>query len=201
MQPTWGLISDIDDTIIQTHSGSLFHLIIHTFFTHPKNVEGMPQLFTHIRVMFANPCFWYISASPYNLLPYFRSPPNIRAYPPGEIILPLRRTALRLMLPIRSGIQNYKVSCIERIYSRSPPKKVICLGDSQQLDPEVYGEIFRRYPHWICAIFIRITGPRRYYNDLERYRRAFLDVPRDIWHTFHHPTELYEKIDRLEEGS
>lgn len=197
VQPTWGIISDIDDTIMQTQTDSFFWLIINTFLTHPKNVEGMPELFTHIRVTLANPPLWYISASPYNLLPYFRSLPDITAYSAGEIILPSRTTALRLILPISEIIQNYKLTHIESIYFKSPPKNIICLGDSQQRDPEVYGEIFRRYPHWIRAIFIRITGLKKDYNNLQRFQKAFINVPRDIWYNFYDPVELYKKIDNL----
>src|ERR1700761_7956018 len=87
---TWGVISDIDDTIIQTQTSSFCRLLMHTFLSHPEDIEGMPQLFAYITEVLANCQFWYISATPYNLLPYFRSPPNITAYSLGEIILPCK---------------------------------------------------------------------------------------------------------------
>lgn len=197
MQPTWGVISDVDDTIIQTQTDTFFRLLVHTFLTHPKIVTGMPELFDHIRVKLANPCFWYLSASPYNLLPYLRSPPDLGAYSAGRLILPSRKTALMFMLPSFNAIRNYKLCHLEKIHSTTTFTKVICLGDSQQWDPEVYGEAFRRYPHWIDAIFIRIPSLNRRHHTPRRFQRAFADVPRDVWHIFCDPNELYHTIDCL----
>jgi len=47
---------------------------------------------------------------------------------------------------IRLCTALYKLSRIDDIYATCPLTNVICLGDSQQYDPEVYGEAFRRHP-------------------------------------------------------
>ena len=83
-----------------------------------------------------------------------------------------------------------------------PKRKVICIGDSTQTDPEAYGDICRKYKGWVKAIFIRkVTDVAEMKdsgkNDDERFEKAFAGVPRDIWRTFEDPAELSEAIDHL----
>ncbi len=37
-------------------------------------------------------------------------------------------------------------------------------------------------------------------NAPERFEKAFEDVPRDVWHVFEDPKELYARIDKLKEA-
>ena len=56
------------------------------------------------------------------------------------------------------------------------------VGDSGELDPEVYGKIYREFPTQVVAIHIRdVTQEAR---DAPRYKLAFADVPADRWTLF-----------------
>jgi phosphatidate phosphatase APP1 len=194
---TWAIISDIDDTILQTCTSSLVLFLVNTFIKHPENVNGMPKIYNYTKRKLRNPRFWYISASPFNLFPYLRSPYNMNAYPRGDIILPTCSQVMWWFLASKQ-IEKYKISRIESVHIYNSQNKVVCIGDSMQKDPEVYGEIFRRYPRWVRAIFIRVAGNESCYkNSLERFKKAFIDVPDVIWYIFREPQELYEKIDSL----
>jgi hypothetical protein len=62
--------------------------------------------------------------------------------------------------------------------------------------------MYRKYKGWIGAIFIRkvsdISGlDEEDRNSNERFEKAFKDIPRDIWHVFTDPQELYERIAQL----
>ena len=79
---------------------------------------------------------------------------------------------------------------------------MLCVGDSTQSDPEVYGDMYRRYEGWIRAIFIRkvvdvaeMDGTRK--NEPGRFEKAFRGVPRGVWRVFTDPGELYEAVDAL----
>ena len=44
---------------------------------------------------------------------------------------------------------------MKKIHSWFPHRRMVCIGDSTQKDPESYGEIARSFPGWIKAIYIR----------------------------------------------
>ncbi|MBT8100535.1 MAG: App1 family protein, partial [Gammaproteobacteria bacterium] len=61
-------------------------------------------------------------------------------------------------------------------------------GDSGEQDPEVYGEIARRYPQSIQRILIRRLDDAD--RDDARYIEAFADVPPAKWQLFDDPGQL-----------
>ena len=153
-----------------------------------------------------NPPFWYLSASPYNLYPFlhkFRE----SYYPHGTMIL---RDASwmnlgGLLLNLTQGTEAYKVDRMEKVHTQFPKRQFICIGDSTQSDPEAYAEMYRKYPKWIRAIYIRkVTGvsemDENHKNDPERFTKAFKDVPSTVWYVFEDPAELYNKVDYLVES-
>ena len=176
-----------------------------TFIDTPQPISGMPDLYKHIDSSLHQPTWFYLSASPYNLYPFlhtFRS----AYYPPGTIILrdASWMTLGGLLASVTVGTQDYKTSRIEKIHRWLPGRKILCIGDSTQTDPESYGEMYRKYPAgWIHAIFIRkVTGvveiDRTDKNTGERFERAFKGVPRNVWRTFEDPSELYRAVDALD---
>ncbi|ORY16473.1 hypothetical protein BCR34DRAFT_107300 [Clohesyomyces aquaticus] len=199
----WAIISDVDDTIKKTLTSSPVGILKTTFAEDPEPIKGMPELYKHITQKLNNPPFWYLSASPYNLYP-FLSEFRDTHYPHGTMIL---RDASWMNLAgflanLTQGTQAYKVDAMEKIYDSFPKRKYICIGDSTQSDPEAYGEVYRKHPKWIGAIFIRkVTGVSEMdegkKNDPERFEKAFKHVPKDIWHVFTDPSELYAKVDAL----
>jgi hypothetical protein len=98
MQKSWGIIADIDDTLLETNTSSIFSLLINTFIFHPRRIASMPEAFSYMDKCLSKPSFWYISASPYNIFPYLRSAPDITAYLKGHLILPGMSFLLHFML-------------------------------------------------------------------------------------------------------
>ncbi|KAF8755443.1 hypothetical protein RHS01_05110 [Rhizoctonia solani] len=67
--------------------------------------------------------------------------------------------------------------------------------DSTQKDPESYGEIARKWPNWVGAIWIRVVQgvderKEKDLNDPKRFAKAFEKVDSRIWKTFIDPKEL-----------
>jgi len=203
----WAVISDIDDTIKKTLTSSPLGILKTTFADEPEPIPGMPQLYGHIKQKLGNPPFWYLSASPYNLYPFLRAFREAY-YPPGTLIL---REASWMNLAgfltnLTQGTEGYKVDRMEKVYGWFPKRKFICIGDSTQADPEAYGEMYRRQPKWIGAIYIRkVTGVAEMdeskKNSPERFEEAFKGVPKSVWYVFSDPSELYAKIDGLGSAS
>ncbi|KAI9885920.1 MAG: hypothetical protein M1823_002293 [Watsoniomyces obsoletus] len=208
----WTIISDVDDTIKVTMTNSPLGILRTTFVDLPQPVAGMPELYQHINTRFGSPGWFYLSASPYNLYPFlhgFRE----QYYPLGTIIL---RDASWMTLggfltSLTVGTQAYKVSRMEKIHEWFPRRKIICIGDSTQTDPESYAEMYRKQVkggeggrEWIKAIFIRKVmdiEDQESKNEDQRFEKAFRDVPRNVWRTFEDPAELWEVMDQLAASS
>ncbi|KAL8724208.1 MAG: hypothetical protein Q9181_006928 [Wetmoreana brouardii] len=91
---------------------------------------------------------------------------------------------------------------MEKVHHMLPKRRVLCVGDSTQSDPEAYGDIYRKYRGWVKKIFIRkVTDVAemdvQQQNSQERFEKAFKDVPKDVWQTFEDPNELYAAVDAL----
>jgi phosphatidate phosphatase APP1 len=161
----------------------------------------MPELYHYIRkIITPSAPFFYLSASPYNLYPFLRKFRD-EFYPQGTIIL---RDASwmnlsGLLSTLTLGTQAYKVSRMKKINSWLPRRKMICIGDSTQSDPEAYAEIYRLYPGWVRLILIRkvtdIAGDNvKEKTEPSRFEKAFQGVPADAWHVFESPEECYKII-------
>ena len=115
---------------------------------------------------------------------------------------------------LTQGTQAYKVSRMLKMHEWLPRRKVICVGDSTQSDPEAFGEVYRRFAKaggggegegWVKRIFIRkvddvaeMQGSGK--NDRERFEKAFEGVPAKVWKVFEKPEELWEEVERLAKG-
>ena len=207
------MISDIDDTIKVTQTPSPIGILKQTFVVEtPQPVAGMPELYAHIYKTLTDsplggvgkqPNYFYLSASPYNLYPFLRDFRNAN-YPQGTIIL--RDSSWQnlggLIASLSQGTKDYKADRIAKIHGWFPDRKMICIGDSTQSDPEAYGECARKFPGWIRVIYIRkVTGiaemNEREKNAPGRFEKAFEGLDRNLWHVFTEPGELAERVDVL----
>jgi phosphatidate phosphatase APP1 len=199
----WAVISDIDDTIKKTMTSSPTGILRTTFVDEPMPIAGMPELYKNINQRLNNPPFWYLSASPYNLYPFLRQFREDH-YPAGTMIL---REASWMNLAgfltsLTQGTEAYKVDRMDMVHKSFPNRKFLCIGDSTQSDPEAYGDVYRKYPGWVGAIFIRKVEDVEPMNESEknkpeRFEKAFKHVPKDVWTVFTDPKELWDKVAQL----
>ncbi|KAI4848807.1 hypothetical protein E4T44_03718 [Aureobasidium sp. EXF-8845] len=206
-EPTgWGVISDIDDTIKITGTLSPMAVLETTFFETPTPVTGMPELYTDLAKFLADPVFFYLSGSPYNLYPFLRDFRK-KHFPDGTMIL--RDASWQnlggLISSLSINVQEYKVDRLEKMHTWFPNRHFICIGDSTQKDPESYAEIARRHPGWIKAIYIRrvpdenkvqaALNPER--NSNKRFEAAFKGLDSKMWLVFDEPDELRKNVQML----
>jgi Uncharacterized conserved protein (DUF2183) len=197
----WSIISDIDDTVKVTMTPDPLGLLRTTFAELPKTTEGMPEFYKMLQEQFKNPAWFYLSASPYNLYT-FLEPFITKNYPSGTIIL--RDSSWMyfagFLQSLTEGVQEYKTDRMRKVHSWIPNRKIICIGDSTQSDPESYAQMYKEFPGWIKAIYIRkvLDAPfMEQKNKEERFKQAFKDVPENIWRVFVKPTELAHHIEHL----
>ncbi len=102
----------------------------------------MPELYSNLQELLGPSApFFYLSASPYNLYP-FLSGFRDAYYPHGQLILrdASWMTISGLLSNLTLGTEKYKLDRIKKIRRWLPRRKMVCIGDSTQSDPEAYGK-------------------------------------------------------------
>lgn len=156
----FGVISDIDDTILHTGlvSNLKWRMVYNTIFKAAGGrspLKGAPE-FYHLLHQGkgkdeANPIF-YVSHSPWNLYRYLEYFLKKNNFPKGPIILRNFPTPFNKQ---RKGEKPEKQQEILGILKTCPELKFILIGDSGEHDPYIYLEIAQQYPKRILAIYLR----------------------------------------------
>lgn len=155
----FGIISDIDDTIMRTgainflqHAGTVLlnnartrtpFEGVHSFYTAlVDHADGQPK----------NPIF-YVSSSPWNIYDLFEAFIQFRDLPRGPILL--KDFGFEAGKFFKSGHGEHKKERIEEVLSTYPDMRFILIGDSGQKDPEIYRDVVERHGKRIQAIYLR----------------------------------------------
>ena len=155
----FGIISDVDDTIVRTGATDPLTMARIVVLNNPHTrlpFEGVAAFYTALRKgpdgEGYNPLF-YVSSSPWNLYDLLIDFMNINGIPLGPLFL--RDVGLEPDRLIKSGHLEHKMKQIRTILDTHPDLQFVLIGDSGQEDPEIYREVVRTYPGRIKAIYIR----------------------------------------------
>jgi phosphatidate phosphatase APP1 len=147
----FGVVSDIDDTIVYSNVLSKLHMILSLAFSNARTRKPFKGVGAFYRALHGgvNPVF-YVSKSPWNLYVPLVEYLEVQGLPLGPLVL--RDFGLRMR-------KNHKCEAIEAILRTYPALRFILIGDSGEEDPEIYAELVRRHPQRIRAIYIRSVDP------------------------------------------
>jgi phosphatidate phosphatase APP1 len=153
----FGIISDIDDTIVHTHATSLLAMTRSIVNNAAARLpfEGIAELYRALHVD-RNPIF-YVSSSPWNLYELLHDFMEINGIPHGPMFLQdwgISDTTL-----IMAAHTDHKLAQIRTLVDYYPELKFILIGDSGQHDPEIYLRVIQAHPGRILAAFIRDVTP------------------------------------------
>jgi phosphatidate phosphatase APP1 len=158
-QAVFGVISDIDDTVVYTGVTSRLKLASTILFKNAYTrlpLKGVAGFYNALQQSNddgnLNPMF-YVSSSPWNMYDLFREFFQINKIPDGPIFLRDWGFERRSMLAVKN--QKYKLDAIYNILDRFPEMKFILIGDSGEEDPEIYAQVIQAYPQRILAAYIR----------------------------------------------
>ncbi|QCK15162.1 App1 family protein [Mangrovivirga cuniculi] len=154
-QNPFGIISDVDDTIIVSDAmHSIKRIITMISNDAPSRVpfEGVSEFYHGLIHHNRNPLF-FVSGSSYNLYDMLVNFCEHHDIPKAPFIL--RDLGIDKTQWIRQDSEPYKISNIEKIFEMYPKLKFILIGDSGQHDPEIYLKVYQEYPDRVLAIYIR----------------------------------------------
>ena len=156
----FGVISDIDDTILQTGVTSFLklRLLKNSLLTNAYDripLKGAAEFYQKLHNgkngKPNNPVF-YLSNSPWNLYEYLKLFLDHNNFPKGPIMLRNFRT------PFDGAIKPekpHKQKEITNILKSYPSLKFILIGDSGEHDASIYTEIAEQFPDRILTIYLR----------------------------------------------
>ncbi len=149
----FGVISDIDDTVVTSNVTSKVKMIMTVALTNARTRKPFNGVAAFYRALHAgvNPVF-YVSKSPWNLYAPIVEYLQVQRLPEGPLML--RDFGFR-------PDKEHKRKTIEEILTTYPALPFVLSGDSGEQDPEIYADIVRRFPDRVRAIYIRSVNLKR----------------------------------------
>lgn len=155
----FGIISDLDDTVVQTYATDLLKMARVTFLNNARTRLPFAGVAAFYRALQAGPTgrsnnpIFYVSSSPWNLYDLLVDFMDVHQIPTGP--LQLRDFSFGLKTISAHGHHGHKLTQIERILATYPHLNFILIGDSGQQDPEIYHQVVHQHPGRAVAVYIR----------------------------------------------
>jgi phosphatidate phosphatase APP1 len=161
----FGVISDVDDTVLRSNVSDWLSLARNTFLENAHTrlpFEGVAKLYQALRRGASgdsfNPIF-YVSSSAWNLYDVLHDFFVVREVPLGTLFL--SEYNLDEHTFIFQNQKQHKIDAIETVLKTYPDLSFVLIGDSSEKDPIIYHEIAKRYPKRILTIYIRTATMSR----------------------------------------
>lgn len=145
----FGVISDVDDTILETGVQRASRMVLQTLTGSAITrvpFPGAAELYRDLAHGSRNPVF-YISSSPWNLHAFITDFLDHRGFPAGPVLL-------RDLLGTVEGREDKRDRICE-VLDLHPGLRFVLIGDSGEADPQIYADIVHAYPGRILAVYIR----------------------------------------------
>jgi phosphatidate phosphatase APP1 len=180
-----------DDTIKITGVTSVRSILRNTFSGKYKSVIGMSERYRHYESYY-NATFHYLTASPDQLYPFLREFLQREKFPLGSYHMRhLTWFDINFIefFTSKSFIKQ-KTKILNMFFQQTHSRKFILFGDIFQKDPEIYANIYKKYPERILKIFIRVSKKKL----SNRLNQVFQYIPKYKWDVFVNGLNLPEKI-------
>lgn len=161
-----GIISDIDDTFLISHTRNIFKKMYILLFKNVNDRKVFKDVVPHYQALSSagrnnieeQNAFFYISSSEWNLYRFIVKFTKIHQLPRAVILLKDIKTGIADFFMSGRGNHNHKFDKIKHVLEFYPNLKYVLLGDDSQHDPFLYEQICKIFPVTVKAVYIRQTG-------------------------------------------
>jgi hypothetical protein len=185
------VISDVDDTIKVSNVGDRRALLRTTFYEPYRAVDGMAAAYRHWATAHGA-TFHYVTASPWQLYEPLAEFAAQSGFPEGTWHMQPFRVQDGTFLTLFDSPGTHKPPMLEPLLARFPRRRFVLVGDSSERDPEIYGDLARKFPDRVAMILIRDESGQSV--ESARYLAAFRDVPESRKSVFRDATEIRDAI-------
>jgi len=169
----YAFISDIDDTVMVSHSKTIAKRLRELLFRNPRTRKTFQstryhyELLAHAHTELEQPNpFFYVSSSEWNLYDYLVETFRFNGFPEGAFLLNQLKRWKDLLKTGKTGHEG-KLLRIMRIIDAFPKQKFVFLGDNTQKDPEIYAKIAEKYGRNVMAVYIRNVRKSKLFETTE----------------------------------
>jgi phosphatidate phosphatase APP1 len=161
-----GIISDIDDTFLISHTHNLFKKIYILLFKNVNDRKVFKDVVPHYQALSSagrnnmeeENAFFYISSSEWNLYNFIIKFTKIHQLPRAVILLKDIKRGITDFFMSGRGNHDHKFDKIKHVLEFYPNLKYVLMGDDSQHDPILYERICKIFPVTVTAVYIRQTG-------------------------------------------
>ena len=161
-----GIISDIDDTFLVSHTLNPLKKLYVLLFKNINKRKIYEDVVTHYQALSTAGrenkeefnAFFYVSSSEWNLYRFITKFTEIHKLPKAVLLLKDIKTSLTDFFLTSRGNHNHKFEKIKHILEFYPNLEYVLLGDDSQYDPYLYEAICKIFPVTVKAVYIRQTG-------------------------------------------
>jgi phosphatidate phosphatase APP1 len=154
------VISDIDDTIIETGVANKALMLWRLFMQGAEGRVAFPGVAALLRALHRgtsgvdmNPML-YVSRGPWSMYEVLDAFFNLHLIPIGPLLF-LREWGMTWESPLPRRAKGHKLALIRNMLALYRDLPFVLIGDSGQRDPEIYAQIVREYPGRVLAVYIR----------------------------------------------
>jgi phosphatidate phosphatase APP1 len=158
-QTSFGVVSDVDDTVMVTALPRPLLAAWHTFVVNEHaraTTPGMPVLYERLSARYPGAPFIYLSTGAWNVAPTLTRFLSRNLYPAGALLLTDWGPTADSWF--RSG-RAHKRSSLERLAREFPQIKWLLVGDDGQHDESIYRDFVVQHPDNVSAVGIRRLTP------------------------------------------
>lgn len=161
-----GIISDIDDTFLVSHTRNPLKKLYVLLFKNINKRKIYDDVVAHYQSLSTAGrdnktefnAFFYVSSSEWNLYRFITKFTEMHRLPKAVLLLKDIKTSLADFFWTGNGDHNHKFEKIKHILEFYPNLEYVLLGDDSQQDAFLYEAICKIFPVTVKAVYIRQTG-------------------------------------------
>lgn len=165
----YGVISDIDDTFLVSHSGNILKKLYVMLTKNVNKRKVFKDAVAHYRLLNnlgrqdndTNNAFFYVSSSEWNLYNFITRFTKIHEFPKAVLELKDIKTGIADFLFSGGGNHHHKFYKVKDLVEFYPELRFVLLGDDSQKDAFIYQDICNVFPLNISTVYIRQTGSHK----------------------------------------
>jgi len=197
--PQYVIISDVDDTLLETGAVSLAKMLKKTLLSNALTrdlVPGMPEIINELSLDEINPVF-YVTSSPWNLHAFLGRVFKRAKLPLGGIFM--TDWGLTPTQWVTPSHYKHKGDALNKIHDWFPDSQTLLFGDDSQKDHRIYAGFIRMHPTKVKAAFIRNVAGRQKRKQVEKLiNKLHKEIGREVMFIISDSQEIRNTLGRLE---